>query len=137
VVAWGAPQHTHLLAALPAARAGGRRSAERARPTAPTPHAHAPASAGKPLFGTLISLLEDGVPILGIIDQPILRERWLGVSGQASTLNGSPIASRACDDVAKAYLYATTPHMFSGARALFCQLAKRPPLGAPAEWAGR
>eukprot|EP00955_Chlamydomonas_euryale_P102508 365425-Chlamydomonas_euryale.AAC.6 len=28
---------------------------------------------GKPLFGTLISLLHDGVPVLGIIDQPILK----------------------------------------------------------------
>jgi fructose-1,6-bisphosphatase/inositol monophosphatase family enzyme len=44
--------------------------------------------AGKPLFGTLIALLEDGVPILGIIDQPILKERWLGCQGRASTLNG-------------------------------------------------
>jgi len=28
---------------------------------------------GKPLFGTLISLLYNGTPVLGIIDQPILR----------------------------------------------------------------
>ena len=52
------------------------------------------------------------MPILGVIDQPILRERWLGVAGARSTLNGAPIATRACADVADAYLYATTPHMF-------------------------
>lgn len=52
--------------------------------------------------------------MLGIIDQPVLRERWLGVAGQATTLNGRPIATRACPDVGSAYLYATTPHMFSG-----------------------
>ena len=40
-----------------------------------TSHPASPPSAGKPLFGTLISLLHDGVPILGIIDQPVLRER--------------------------------------------------------------
>ncbi len=45
-------------------------------------------AAGKPLFGTLISLLEKGRPILGIIDQPILKERWLGARGQPTTLNG-------------------------------------------------
>lgn len=69
---------------------------------------------GKPLFGTLISLLYDGTPILGIIDQPILKERWLGVSGRPSTLNGREIKARACKEMRLAYLYATTPHMFSG-----------------------
>ena len=44
--------------------------------------------AGKPLFGTLISLLEAGKPILGIIDQPITGERWLGAHGRPTTLNG-------------------------------------------------
>ncbi|KAF5832076.1 hypothetical protein DUNSADRAFT_12189 [Dunaliella salina] len=71
--------------------------------------------AGKPLFGTLISLLYNGTPVLGIIDQPILKERWLGVAGMPSTLNGQPISTRPCQDISKAYLYATTPHMFEGA----------------------
>ncbi len=31
--------------------------------------------AGRPIFGTLIALLQDGWPILGVIDQPIGRER--------------------------------------------------------------
>lgn len=44
--------------------------------------------AGKPVFGTLIALLQDGVPILGVIDQPITRERWIGIQGQGTTLNG-------------------------------------------------
>ena len=33
---------------------------------------------GVPLFGTLIGLLKDGVPLLGAIDQPILRQRMTG-----------------------------------------------------------
>src|SRR5271156_6858606 len=33
---------------------------------------------GKPSFGTLIALLHRGEPVLGIIDQPITGERWLG-----------------------------------------------------------
>lgn len=69
---------------------------------------------GKPLFGTLISLLHHGVPVLGIIDQPVLKERWLGVAGQPTTLNGAAISTRACEDVGSAYMYSTTPHMFSG-----------------------
>ncbi|EFN53278.1 hypothetical protein CHLNCDRAFT_58575 [Chlorella variabilis] len=68
----------------------------------------------KPLFGTLIALLHRGEPVLGIIDQPILKERWVGVAGQRSTLNGQPISTRECGAVGDAYLYATTPHMFAG-----------------------
>ena len=33
---------------------------------------------GRPLFGTLIGLLRDGQPILGVIDHPALNERWIG-----------------------------------------------------------
>src|SRR5687767_8778010 len=35
--------------------------------------------AGRPIFGTLIALVEEGWPVLGVIDQPILKERWVGV----------------------------------------------------------
>ena len=36
--------------------------------------------AGKPLFGTLLCLTIDGTPSLGIIDMPILNERWVGAT---------------------------------------------------------
>ena len=42
---------------------------------------------GKPLFGTLITLLHKGKPILGIVDQLVLKERWVGVSGRRTTVN--------------------------------------------------
>jgi histidinol phosphatase-like enzyme (inositol monophosphatase family) len=69
---------------------------------------------GMPLFGTLIGLLHRGRPVLGVIDQPILAERWLGVSGRRSTFNGRPISTRPCDSLAKAYMYSTAPLMFPG-----------------------
>jgi len=69
---------------------------------------------GLPIFGTLIALLHNGVPVLGIIDQPILKERWLGVQGQPSTFNGQPIKVRACPTLDRAYMYSTSPIMFSG-----------------------
>ncbi|KAL6546000.1 Bifunctional phosphatase IMPL2, chloroplastic [Orobanche gracilis] len=69
---------------------------------------------GKPLFGTLIALLHKGKPILGIIDQPILRERWIGLIGRRTTLNGQEISVRSCSQISKAYLYTTSPHLFSG-----------------------
>ncbi len=28
------------------------------------------------------------MPVLGVIDQPITKERWLGVQGRPTTLNG-------------------------------------------------
>ena len=34
--------------------------------------------AGKPLFGTVISCLKENKPILGLIDIPILKQRWHG-----------------------------------------------------------
>jgi inositol-phosphate phosphatase/L-galactose 1-phosphate phosphatase/histidinol-phosphatase len=69
---------------------------------------------GVPLFGTLISLACAKRPILGIIDQPISRERWVGVAGRATTLNGAPIHCRACPALNAATLFATTPDMFEG-----------------------
>ncbi len=69
---------------------------------------------GLPIFGTLIALLHRGQPVLGIIDQPILQERWLGVAGRQSTFNGQPIRVRACPSLERAYMYSTAPIMFSG-----------------------
>ena len=69
---------------------------------------------GLPIFGTLIALLHRGVPVMGVIDQPILKERWLGVDGRQSTFNGQPIKVRACAALDKAYMYSTAPQMFGG-----------------------
>jgi len=70
--------------------------------------------AGRPIFGTLIALLQDGWPVLGIIDQPILRERWVGVIGQGTTFNGKAAKTSPCPDLSDAVLGTTTPHQFSG-----------------------
>jgi inositol-phosphate phosphatase/L-galactose 1-phosphate phosphatase/histidinol-phosphatase len=67
---------------------------------------------GRPSFGTLISLLRDGKPILGIIDQPILGERWVGAQGAPSTFNRAAIQTRACPDLGHAVLCTTSPQMF-------------------------
>jgi len=68
--------------------------------------------AGRPIFGTLIALVQEGWPVLGIIDQPILGERWVGVTGTPTTFNGSPIRTRACPSLADAALATTGPHYF-------------------------
>jgi len=69
--------------------------------------------AGRPIFGTLIALVEGGFPILGIIDQPILKERWVGVTGRATELNGVPAATRRCRELGAALLATTSPALFA------------------------
>ena len=69
---------------------------------------------GVPLFGTLIALARYGTPIVGIIDQPISRERWIGAVDRPTTFNGAPAACRACPDLAQATVFSTSPDMFKG-----------------------
>jgi len=47
--------------------------------------------AGYLTFTTLIALLHNGKPIIGIIDQPILKQRWAAISGQQTLLNSTPL----------------------------------------------
>lgn len=68
--------------------------------------------AGRPLFTTLIALLHHGKPILGIIDQPILRERWIG-DGKTASLNGQPIRTRKAASLSDCILATTSPDLFS------------------------
>ena len=70
---------------------------------------------GVPLFGTLIALAFEGRPVVGVIDQPISRERWAGALGRPSTLGGRPIRCRPCAGLDAATVFATTPDMFVGA----------------------
>jgi histidinol phosphatase-like enzyme (inositol monophosphatase family) len=70
--------------------------------------------AGRPIFGTLIALLQDGWPVLGVIDQPVAGERWVGTIGGDTTFNGKPVRTRACRDLSDAVLATTSPHLFSG-----------------------
>jgi inositol-phosphate phosphatase/L-galactose 1-phosphate phosphatase/histidinol-phosphatase len=68
---------------------------------------------GRATFGTLIALVEDGWPLLGVIDQPILGERWLGVTGRQTLFNGKPARTRACRELGKAILGTTSPALFA------------------------
>lgn len=69
--------------------------------------------AGRPIFGTLIALLEDGWPVLGLIDQCINRERWIGAAGCPTTLNGQSVSTRDCTALSKATLATSGPQYFS------------------------
>ena len=69
--------------------------------------------AGRPIFGTLIALLKDGFPIVGVIDQPILGERWVGATGRGTTFNGTEVRTRPCPELSDALLATTSPALFS------------------------
>lgn len=70
---------------------------------------------GLPLFGTLIALLDEGRPVLGVIDMPMLDERWVAVSGGAPTLcNGLVCHTSPCQDLSHARLFSTAPDLFTG-----------------------
>jgi inositol-phosphate phosphatase / L-galactose 1-phosphate phosphatase / histidinol-phosphatase len=68
--------------------------------------------AGRPIFGTLIALLEGGWPVLGVIDQCINNERWMGATGKETTLNGKAVRTRRCRDLKDAILASTGPQYF-------------------------
>jgi myo-inositol-1(or 4)-monophosphatase len=69
---------------------------------------------GRPTFGVLIALLDGDTPILGLIDQPVTHERWIGVVGRKTTFRG-PMGGRAgcrpCPLLADAELSCTSPEM--------------------------
>ena len=67
---------------------------------------------GNPNFGTLIALCKDGAPVLGVIDQPFTKDRWLGAAGQATTHNGKPVKTRSCAALKDAICASTAPGMF-------------------------
>ncbi len=68
--------------------------------------------AGRPIFGTLIALMKDGYPLLGVIDQPISGERWVGYVGETTVFNGKSAKTALCRNLGDAVLGTTSPHAF-------------------------
>src|ERR1700730_6238544 len=81
---------------------------------------------GMPVWGTLIGLLKDGVPVLGMMHQPFVGERFTG-DGASARYRG-PAGNRAlmvrpCATLADAVLYTTSPRLMNGAdRKAFAQV---------------
>ncbi|MEO7054963.1 MAG: histidinol-phosphatase [Rhizomicrobium sp.] len=67
---------------------------------------------GRHEWGSLIALEHDGKPVLGILDQPVLGERFIGANGAAHLVQAgkaSPLQVRACASLSEAILCATDP----------------------------
>jgi myo-inositol-1(or 4)-monophosphatase len=70
---------------------------------------------GRHEWGSLIALEDREVPVLGILDQPVLGERYMGVNGRAVLLEGekrTPLKVRDCAGLADAILCATDPSAY-------------------------
>ncbi len=67
---------------------------------------------GRPIFGTLIAVVQKNKPTLGLIDQPINNERWLATRGNGATFNGKVIKVRTCAKLADAVIGTTSPQLF-------------------------
>jgi histidinol phosphatase-like enzyme (inositol monophosphatase family) len=77
---------------------------------------------GLPLWGSLVTLLHRGRPVLGLIDAPVLAQRWVGVAGQDTTVlrgDGRAVRCQAsrCADLASARLCLPAPDAFSAREA--------------------
>ncbi len=84
---------------------------------------------GRHEWGTLIALERGERPILGILDQPILRERFVGANGRAVLHTDearTPLETRGCARLADAVLCATHPDAYFAAveRDAFQRLAR-------------
>src|SRR5258708_26844699 len=85
--------------------------------------------AGQPLWGTLIALEHHGRPLLGVLDQPFLRERLTGFSGKAELKNPDGrewLKTRACERLADAVICSTHPmlHFNDEQRARYWRLER-------------
>ena len=69
---------------------------------------------GIPLYGTLIAHAMDGLPVVGVIDMPALRERWFGAAGRQTTFNDAPCSTSGCTDLSRARIATTSIDMFVG-----------------------
>jgi len=63
---------------------------------------------GTYLFGTLIALLKEGNPILGVINNPVIGQFLVG-DGQTTWLNGTPVRVRPCETIEDSTLLTTNP----------------------------
>ena len=74
--------------------------------------------AALPAYGTLIGLARGGRPVLGVIEQPVTRERWTGVDGGGTWYNGERVHADACERLGDALVCTTSPEYYEGEDAL-------------------
>jgi histidinol-phosphatase len=59
---------------------------------------------GLPYYGTLIAMLEDGRPVVGVVSAPALKRRWWALRGGGAFADGRPIRVSSVESLAEAHL---------------------------------
>lgn len=87
-------------------------------------------SRGIPLFTTLIALLVEGEPVLGLIDCPTLDQRYLGWKNGGCRRNGVPIHVSQESDLRKTIISHGDPLCFErfGEQPAFARMAREIPM---------
>ena len=87
-------------------------------------------SRGIPLFGTLIALMEDDDPVVGVIDLPALDERYVGWRGGGCLRDGVPVRTSQADRLDRALIAVGDPICFewAGRRPVLDRLQATVPL---------
>ncbi|MBX3521511.1 MAG: histidinol-phosphatase [Xanthobacteraceae bacterium] len=71
--------------------------------------------AGMPVWGTLIGLCKDDMPVYGMMAQPFIGERFTGDGAKAKYRGPAgerKLMTRACASLGDALLFTTSPHLF-------------------------
>ena len=71
---------------------------------------------GRPLFGTLIGIVDGGIPVSGLIDMPAINETYRTEDGRSlfeSAAGTVAIRSRSCDRLEDAHIATTSPDAFT------------------------
>jgi myo-inositol-1(or 4)-monophosphatase len=71
---------------------------------------------GQPLWGTLIGLKRGGMPVLGLMDQPFVGERFYSTEHEAFISRGGatrPMRARSCPTLREALLTCSSPDLFT------------------------
>ena len=70
---------------------------------------------GMQVYSTLVSLCFEGKPVLGIMHFPATGERWVGMQGEVTTLNGQPCQTRPARQLSDAVMSVSSPDFFKTA----------------------
>ena len=68
---------------------------------------------GNPLFGCLIGYVEEGKARAGGLAMPALGENWIAAENLPTELNGKPVKTSDCSELARASLLTSSPDFFA------------------------
>ena len=69
--------------------------------------------AGVPTYGTLLALLHQGRPVLGVIDIPGLNERWSATTQTPTMMNEQQVMTASCNKITRSVLAIISPERFA------------------------